>query len=94
MDTNVQVNKQDLRLKDRIDLELSIDPAPPKEEFSGLWFSYTLWYVAFRKKWLQNTVGSYGPLKYVTTSNIDIFCIFNANTSTYQLFELTKHLLA
>jgi len=36
MDTNVQVNKQDLRLKDRIDLELSIDPAPPKEEFSGL----------------------------------------------------------
>ena len=47
-----------------------------KGEISGLWFSYTLWCVALRKKWLQNYVGalrSYGPLKYVTTSNSAMF---------------------
>ena len=50
-------------------LELAIDSG----EFSGLWFSYALWYVAFRKKWLQTfvrAIRSYVPLKYVTTSTI------------------------
>jgi len=60
----------------------------PQGEFSVLWFSYTLWYVAFRKKWLQHYAGAlsgYGPLKYITTSKIAIFCIFNNKTSMYQV---------
>ena len=70
-----------------LDLELTIDPAPPLQgEFSGLRFSYTLYHS--EKKWLQNYVGalmSYGPLKYVTTSKNAIFCIFNTKTSMYQV---------
>jgi len=32
------------------------------------------------------TLRSYGPLKYVTTSTIAIFCKFNTKTSKYQVF--------
>jgi len=47
------INKK--RLLNMLDLKLAIELAP-QGEFSGLWFSYTLWYVAFRKKLLQNSV--------------------------------------
>ena len=55
--------------------------------------SYTLWYGAFRKKWLQNSVGalrSYGPLKYVTTPKIAIFCIFNTKTTMHLVISIHK----
>jgi len=48
----------------------------PRGEFSGLWFSYTLWYVAFRNFLLQHYFGalrSYWPLRYVNTSTIAMF---------------------
>ena len=64
-----------------LDIELT------RGECSGLWFIYTLWYVAFRKKMIAASVGalkSYGPLKYVTTSKIVSFCIFNTKTPMYQ----------
>jgi len=33
---------------------------------------------------------SYGPLKYVTTYKIVIFCIFNTKTSMYQVIEINQ----
>ena len=65
--------------------------------YSTLWFSYTLWYVTFRQKWLYNYVGaisSYGPLKYVTTSKIAIFVYLTLKHQYIKLFQYTKHLLA
>ena len=71
-------------------LELTIYPAHPTQgKYSGLWFSYTLWHVAF-SIFLQNSVGtfrSYGPLQYVTTSNIAPLCIFNTKHQYIKLFK-------
>ena len=72
-----------------VDLELTINLT--------IFFSYTLWYVAYRKKWLHNSVWalrSYGPLKYVTISKNVIFCIFNTKTTMYQVIYINKHLQA
>ena len=70
-------------------LELTIDPPPPpRGDFSGLWFSNTLWYVAFRKNDCKILVlRTYRPLKYVTTSTISIFCIFNTKHPCIKLFK-------
>jgi len=48
---------------------------------------------SIQKKGLQSSVWalmSYGPLKYVTTSEIVIFCIFNTKTSMYQVMYINK----
>jgi len=42
---------------------------------------------------LDNSVealGSYGPLKYVTTSKIVIFCIVNTNTPMNKVISIHK----
>ena len=66
-----------------LDLELTIDPAPPPP---GRIFGTTifLYLIPFRKKMI-GALMSYGPLKYVTTSKNAIFCIFNTKTSMYQV---------
>ena len=62
-----------------IDLELTIDPAPPWGIFETMIFLYLM--VCS----IQNFFQSYGPLKYVTTSKIAIFGILNTKTSMYQV---------
>jgi len=70
-----------------LDLELTIDPAP-QGEFSGLWSSYTLWYVAFRKKMIANLCWGFKELwafKIRYHLNIAIFCIVNTKTPMHQV---------
>jgi len=48
---------------------------------------------SIQKKMIATTVGalrSYGLLKYVTTSNIAIFCILNTKSSMYQVIQINK----
>ena len=74
-----------LLLKDNKDLELTTDPAPP----GTIIFLY-LMVCSIQKIIIPKScwaLRSYGPLEYVTTSNIVIFCfcIFNTKTSMYQV---------
>ena len=57
--------------------------------FGTMIFLY-LMVCSIQKKMIANYVGalrSYGPLKYVTTSNVAIFCIFNTKTPMYQVIK-------
>jgi len=48
---------------------------------------------SIQKKMIAKYVGalrSYGPLKYVTTSQIASFCIFTTKTSMYQCIVINK----